>query len=521
MSPARPESDEVIAAVDIGTNSTHMVVARLTGTGFEVITREKSQTRLGEGGGDMKKLSPAAMDRGVTALRHMRQIADAHGARIVAVATSAVREAANAAQFVRRVRDEAGIDIEVISGLEEARLIHSAVLRALPLGEKPTILVDIGGGSTEVVVFSSHVEHFARSFKLGSVRLTHRFFSTGAPSHRVIDTARRHVESTVEPARAEVRRHFARRAVVTSGTGETIARMCRMLDSNEAPRAMNGAVFTRAQLAEVCRMLVEAGDNDSRGRLPGMDPTRADIILAGAVILDEMARSFGVKEFAYCDYALREGLLINEMNRLSPGAPDDSRHVALESATKFATRCDNDFPHALTVSRLACALFDQLCAHFELDEDDRILLEIAALLANVGMTVSHARHHLHSYYMIRNADLLGLTDDEIEVVAQVARYHRKSEPKESHDTFMALPAPDRARVRMLSAVLRVAIGLDRTHDGRVEDVGIDVDDTTITVVVEAAGSVNLDLNLHAAAERASLLADVFAHKVALERRQGR
>lgn len=517
MTPARPRGDEVIAAVDIGTNSTHMVVARVTGNGFEVITREKSQTRLGEGGGDMKKLGQAAMERGVKALRHMRQVADAHGARIVAVATSAVREASNAPQFVRRVRDEAGIEVEVISGLEEARLIHSAVLRALPLGERPTILVDIGGGSTEVVVFSSHVEHFARSFKLGSVRLTHRFFSSGTPGRGDIDTARRHVESAVEPARAEVRRHFARRAVVTSGTGETIARMCRMLSSDDAPRVMNGAVFTRAQLAEVCRMLAEAADNEARGRLPGMDPTRADIILSGAIIMDEMARSFGVKEFVYCDHALREGLLINEMHRLSPGAPDDSRHVALESATKFAMRCDNDFPHALTVSRLSCALFDQLCAHFELDEDDRILLEIAALLANVGMTVSHAKHHLHSYYMIRNADLLGLTDDEIEVVAQVARYHRKSEPKESHESFVALPAPDQSRVRLLSAVLRVAIGLDRTHDGRVEDVSIDVDDTTITVVAEAPGSVNLDLNIHAAGERASLLSDVFAHKVTFAR----
>lgn len=516
----RPDS-EVIAAVDIGTNSTHMIVARLTGSGFEVITREKSQTRLGEGGGDMKKLSAAAMNRGVTALEHMRRIADAHGARVVAVATSAVREAANSDDFVERVRHAAGIEVEVISGLEEARLIHSAVMRALPLGEDATMLIDIGGGSTEVVVFSSHVEHFARSFKLGSVRLMHRFFPDGRAARGDVDDARRHIASTIEPARAEVRRHFAKKAVVTSGTGETIARMCRMLESSEPPRTMNGAVFTRQQLSEVWRMLVEAADNDERGRLPGMDPSRADIIVAGATILDEMGRSFGIKEFVYCDYALREGLLINEMQRLAPGAPDDSRHVAIESATKFAMRCDNDFPHALTVARLACALFDQLGEHFELEPSGRLHLEIAALLANVGMTVSHARHHLHSYYMIRNADLLGLTDDEIEIVAQVARYHRKSEPKSSHPQFASLPDGDQVTVRLLSAILRVAIGLDRTHDGRVEDLDVDVDDDTITVHVEAGRSVDLDLNVYAAEERATLLADVFDHDVRFVRAEPR
>ena len=379
------------------------------------------------------------------------------------------------------------------------------------------MLIDIGGGSTEVVVFSAHVEHFARSFKLGSVRLTHRFFSNGRTGRGEVEAACRHVASSVEPARAEVRRHFAKRAVVTSGTGETLARMCRMLESTETPRTMNGSVFTRQQLAEVWRMLLEAGDNDARSRLPGMDPSRADIIVAGAAILDEMAQSFGVKEFVYCDYALREGLLINEMQRLAPGSPDDSRHVALESASKFAMRCDGDFPHALAVARLACALFDELCEHFELDHDDRLHLEIAALLANVGMTVSHARHHLHSYYMIRNADLLGLTDDEIEVVAQVARYHRKSGPKPSHEAFNALSDSEQMKVRLLSAVLRVAIGLDRTHDGRVEDLELDVDDDTITVRVEAPASVNLDLNVYAAEERSGLLADVFDHDVRIVR----
>lgn len=503
----------VIAAIDIGTNSTHMVVARITPSGFEVITREKSQTRLGEGGGDMKELSAAAMDRGITALRNMKKIADVHGAHVVAVATSAVREANNAEKFVHRAKEEAGVDIEVISGLEEARLIHSAVLRALPLADIESLLIDIGGGSTEVVVFTSTTEHFARSFKLGSVRLTHRFFPNAQASKSQLLEARQFTASSIEPARKGLRRHNPRKAIVTSGTGETLARMCSFLGSGDAPRSMNGATFTLQQLQTVVRAIAEAPDIASRSEIPGIDSTRADIILAGAIILEEFAISLDITEFTYCDFALREGLLFNEMQRLSPGGSDDIRHVAVASATKLAMRCDDDFSHAQSVARLACTLFDQLSRHFELDINDRLYLETASLLANVGITVSHAKHHLHSYYIIRHADLLGLTDDEIEIIAQIARYHRKGEPKLSHEPFGMLSVDDQNRVRLLSSILRVAIGLDRTHDGRIEDVKIAVSKDDITISISSSQEVDIELNVYAANERASLLAEVFDHNV--------
>lgn len=506
-------STPVIAAIDIGTNSTHMVVARLSNSGFEVITREKSQTRLGEGGGDMKKMGRDAMDRGVTALRHMKVIADAHDATIVAVATSAVREASNSAEFIRRANDEAGVEVQVISGLEEARLIHSAVLRALPMSTEAMLLIDIGGGSTEIVAFTGHEEHFARSFKLGSVRLTHRFFDTPTVSKKDVADARRFVASSIEPSRRQIGRSRADTAVITSGTGETLARMCLLLDSNEPPKSMNGATFTRDQLNEVVRGIAEAKDVSERAALPGMEPTRADIILAGGIILAELAESLGIERFTYCDHALREGLLIKEVNRIAPGAPDDAHHVAVDSALKLTKRCDNDFEHALTISRLSCALFDQLNGHFELDPDDRLYLEIAALLANVGITISHAKHHVHSYYVIRHGDLLGLTDDEIEIVAQVARYHRKSEPKTAHPAFAALSTKDRYRVRLLAAILRVAIGLDRTHDARVDRISIDTDDSTISIEVGSRSGEDLELNVYAANERTQLMAEVFRHDV--------
>lgn len=494
-----------------------MVVARVNPSGFEVITREKSQTRLGEGGGDMKRLSEAAIERGISALRHMKKIADVHHASIVAVATSAVREADNAETFIQRALTDAGITVEVISGLEEARLIHSAILRALPLSDTTSLLVDIGGGSTEVVVFSSHVEQFARSFKLGSVRLTHRFFSAPSLSRSDTAQARKFTASALEPVRKEIRRLSPEKFIVTSGTGETLARMCLMLAKNEAPLSMNGASFTRTQLSQVTQMIADATTIAERSSLPGIDPSRADIILAGAVILEELAIALDIKEFTYCDHALREGLLINELQKVMPGAADDARHVALASASKLARRCDDDFQHAHTVSRLACALFDELGQHFELDVQDRLYLEVASLLANVGITVSHAKHHLHSYYIIRHAELLGLTDHEIEIIAQVARYHRKSEPKIQHEPFAALSEDDQLRVRLLASLLRVAIGLDRTHDGRVESVTVDVDKKNISVSLHAPADIDLDLNVYATNERISLLEEVFQHKVLVQR----
>ncbi len=510
-------SQSVIAAIDIGTNSTHMVVARINESGFEVITREKRQTRLGEGGGDMKQLSDAAVERGIDALRHMKKVADVHNATIAAVATSAVREAENSSVFLERASHEAGIDIEVISGLEEARLIHSAVLRALPISSTRSSLIDIGGGSTEIVVFDAHVEHFARSLKLGSVRLTHRFFPSVPPSRSELANARKFTASAVGPVRKEIRRLNAQQHIVTSGTAETLARMCLMLNSTDAPRSMNGATFSRAQLSQIVNLLVDTSSVDERTLLAGMDPSRADIILAGAVILEEIALSLDIDQFTYCDYALREGLLINEMQRVLPGSIDDVRHVALSSATKLARRCDDDFQHSLTVSQHACALFDQLSEHFELDPDDRLYLEVASLLANVGITVSHAKHHLHSYYIIRHAELLGLTDHEIEIIAQIARYHRKGEPRLQHEPFAALSEDDQHRVRLLASLLRIAIGLDRTYDARVESLEVSVTKKDITIALHAQPEVDLDLNIYATNERSSLMSDVFEHKVIVTR----
>ena len=497
--------NHVIAAIDVGTNSIHMVVARATESGFEVITREKSPARLGEGGGDMKALGVDAMNRGVAALAHMRKVADVHGASIFAVATSAVREANNGEEFIARAATQAGVDVRVISGVEEARLIHLGAFQALPLAGRRSILIDIGGGSTEVIVADDESELFARSFKIGAVRLTNRFFPDGIVRTAAVQDCRRYVESMVEPVRREIRSLGHDVAVASSGTAETIARIILMADDRQLPSSMNGVTFSSRRLSRITAQIVGAGGVSERRDIPGMDPARADIIVAGSLILDVLAESFRIDKFTFSDFALREGVLLDATRRLQPGVDPLGRDIAVASARKLCRRCDNDPDHAETVARIAMRIFEQLCDSHEVDPRDGVLLECAALLANTGLTVSHARHHLHSYYIIRNADLLGLSQHDIELVAQVARYHRKSEPKGEHPAFAALGDEDKAKVTVLAGVLRVAIGLDRTHDGRVTDATLETGKKKIRISASARDGSDISLNLYAANERRRLL----------------
>jgi exopolyphosphatase/guanosine-5'-triphosphate,3'-diphosphate pyrophosphatase len=519
------------AALDIGTNSVHLVVARPTaGAGFETITREKEVVRLGSGGGDMKVMTPEAIDRGVAALARMRAVADGHDAVLRAVATSATREALNARDFVARAAAEANVDIEVISGLEEARLIHLGVLQAVPVFDRRLLLVDVGGGSTELLLGESGETLAARSFKLGAVRLTDRYFPGGAVTAKAVRSCRDQVRATIEHFRRDVERWGFDVAIASSGTAETAARMVHAARFRGAAweplRTYNCFEFTAEELAAIAAELAGHRTAEARVKLPGLDAPRADIIVAGGLILSTIAETFGVECFTFSEAALREGVLVDTMSRFEESQRSGLvvhhlRDVSRRSIQQLVDRCDEDPQHSRHVASLAVALFDQLPDLRRLDElldvastrlSDREYLEAGALLANVGLVVAHSKHHVHAYYIIRNSELTGLTDGEIEIIAQIARYHRKSEPKASHPEFAALEPTGQDVVRSLAAVLRVAIGLDRRHDGRVAAVDV-ADGDTVAVRAIAAGDADVDLEVYAARERTGLLARVLGRPV--------
>ena len=458
----------IIAAIDVGTNSFHLVVASVDADGhFEVVTREREPVRLGSGPEDMKRLEPEAVDRGVATLGRMRRIADHAGAdSVTAVATSAVREADNRDAFTQRARSEAGVDIEVVSGFEEARLIHLGVLGAVPLLDKRHLIIDIGGGSTEFIIGDGTEPLLLRSLKLGAIRLTDRFFPEGRTRKRSVRECRSYIESFLGHLPAEISRLGFETAVGSSGTITALARMCAIRRGDRDSRT-GRLSFTAKELRSVTAELVAATTPVRRLAIEGLEERRADIIVGGALLLSEIFEQLGIERMEVSDFALREGILFEQIRRAT--APELDPFHRLKDLRRsgvmyVANSYHEDLRHAEHITDLALELFDGLGPLHELGPEDRELFEAASLLHNVGIFISHSAHHRHSYYIIRNSEhLTGFTEREIEIIAQVARYHRKSAPKSKHADFASLSSADKNKVRWMAAMLRVAIGLDRSN----------------------------------------------------------
>ena len=488
------------AAIDIGTNSFHLVVANSDGEGgFDVITTEKEMIRLGHGGTDMNELADDAMDRGVAALVRMAAVASSMGADVSAVATSAVREASNKNEFLRRARDEAGVEVEVISGVEEARLIHLGVLQALSVYEERILVVDIGGGSTEFVVGKGLDVWEARSLKLGAIRLTDRFLrnsdGTVNTSADAINHCRRFVRSTLGNVQRELIVHNPELAIGSSGT---IATLTAMTGSGES-------TLSRQGLQELVDSFVES-NLESRLGMKGLDEKRADIIVAGAALLIEVFHAFALTEMRFSPFALREGVLLDRLGGSAGAGLERLHDLRGSNVAKLARDLDPDFHHAEHAAKLALDIFDQTVELHGLTGDDRELLHAGAMLHNIGLFINHAAHHKHSYYIVRNTEqLTGFTDREIELIAQITRYHRKSHPKPSHAEFSSLSSQDKDRVRTLAGILRIAIGLDRSHAGTVTSVNVSYTDDLVRIEPVAARNVDIELELFAANERTGLL----------------
>jgi exopolyphosphatase / guanosine-5'-triphosphate,3'-diphosphate pyrophosphatase len=263
------------------------------------------------------------------------------------------------------------------------------------------------------------------------------------------------------------------------------------------------------------RRLTKVATVKARAKIPGLDPRRADIIVAGALILEQVAAGCGLAELTFSDFALREGVLLDTWRREHGGSLHHLSDLRRRSVLRLAEQMDEDLTHSAQVARLALQMFDGACVVHGLGDDSREILEAAALLANVGLFVSHAGHHKHSYYVIRNSELLsGFTDREIELIAQVARYHRKSMPREKHSEFAALDPEDQRRVRVLAGLLRIAVGLDRNHVGRVSGLSCRTDgDGALIVTIDPAPGADVSLELYAANERTDLLSEVLGRPV--------
>jgi exopolyphosphatase / guanosine-5'-triphosphate,3'-diphosphate pyrophosphatase len=454
-----------IAAIDIGTNSVHMIVVQVRpDLSFEVIDREKDMVRLGAGGLDGRNLTPTAMGAAMQTLSKFRRLAESHKVdEIVAAATSATREAENGGDFIAEVLRETGIAIRVISGTEEARLIHLAAGYGVDIGGTTAVVVDIGGGSVEVTLGTATHLTLGRSFKTGVIRLTERFVQSDPLSSGNERRLIKHINREMGPHLDQIVARGFDRVIGTSGTILSLGAMASSDESGSVEDLRNLQVSAK-DLHKLRKRIVES-DIEERLKIPAMDPRRADLSVAGSVLFDTIVRRLGADEFTLCDLALREGLVLDYIHRNSAKIRKAERYpdVRRRSIVELGERCGYWSEHAQQVARLALSVFDQTRSVHGLSDKEREWLEFGALLHDVGVHISYERHHRHSYYLIKNGDLRGFTPQEIEVIALIARYHRQATPKKSHEGFTDLSGTLRGTVKTLSAMVRLAEGLDRSH----------------------------------------------------------
>jgi exopolyphosphatase/guanosine-5'-triphosphate,3'-diphosphate pyrophosphatase len=487
---------ETIAAIDVGTNAVRLELARpLPDGSLETLHQERDPVRPGEGVFATGLLPRPVADRLVATLRRYAALCRRHRARVRAVATSAVREARNRDEIVRRVRSEAGLALDIISGQEEARLICLGVLHGKPAGER-SLVIDIGGGSTEVASAAGDQPLDLWSVALGSVRVTELFEASrevpGKKLRLMREFALEAVEETL-PGRAGLGRH----ALGSSGTIGALVGYAAAPGTGHA---------TARQISQAVETLADMSPEERRQRFEGR---RADVIVGGAVVLEALMHHLGLKAIARAERGLRDGVLIDLTRRGAAGWGGALGDAAIAMGRRFWF----DEKHGRQVARLALALFDDLATLHGLPAAVRPLLEVAALLHDVGNAVSYQRHHKHTFYLIQNADMPGLADRERLTAALIARFHRRSPPQAGHELLEGLDKTELALVRKASTLLRVADSLDRSHHQPVGTLRARATRHAVTVRVRAHAA--LDLEIWDAEHEAALFRQVFGRRLEL------
>jgi exopolyphosphatase/guanosine-5'-triphosphate,3'-diphosphate pyrophosphatase len=507
-----PGSRERFGAIDVGSNSVRLLVAEYDPVaGISIIDEVKDQPRLAKGLAETGRLDDAAVERALVALARMKTVCERRGVRrLAAVATSATREATNGPAFVERVRDDLGIPLEIIDAHTEAMLSWRSVAHHFQLDGERAVVADIGGGSLELIGAVDGLMETTASLPLGAVRTTETHLTGYKDIPKAVASLRRH-------ARRQLRKAMPWRewtAPVLIGSGGTFTNLGRMAVARRGLAVPDSIHGTRVSTAEVEQLLewLSTRTPEQRRNVVGLNAERADIILAGLAVTAELLDLADARELTVSAFGLREGLLL-EM----AGAVPQPKGDPLRLLREFVERCQGDRRHVEHVRHLALQLFDELGGLLECEPGDRALLEAAGLLHDVGQLVSYRRHHRHSYQLIMHADRLPFQPRDRALVALLSRYHRKSGPRKKHEEFAALPAEDQALVRRLSAILRVADGLDRGHTGLVASVRAHVNPERVLLqAVPAAPGADLSLECWGATRKSDVLEKLLDRNVVIE-----
>ncbi len=459
-----------IAAIDIGSNSIKLAVIEAAASdSFTVLLQERERVRLGQGTLRNHLLSGEAIERSAEAIAKFRSIAENREVgRIIAVATASVREAANAAEFVREVAERTGVHVEILSSIEEARLIGIATFQNIGKKGGSLLNIDIGGGSTELSLMIDSNPDYLYSMKLGAVGLTERFIFSNPPKEKELKALQTEIRSALQRPTRELK---SKNWQISTGTSGTILNLASLLNFQTTQSINKMAEISLKRLVGLNQMLARI-TNEERGKLPDISPQRADVIVAGGQILEGVMRALKIQTLQPCNFALREGVIIDYLRELEtesmPPVPDvqDSN---LKGIFAIGRRFGYEENHALQVAQLAEKIFDSVAPAYKLERHQRTLLSAAALLHDVGFHISHDSHQKHTFYLIKHSEITGFSEAEKHLIANIARYHRGSLPAKKHTDFMDLSEQDRDLVWKLGAILRLADAFDRSYESRIID----------------------------------------------------
>lgn len=514
-----------LAAIDIGSNSIKLaIVESLAGDSFTTLAREKEVVRLGHETLRQRHLSANAIARAADTIERFRQICDTRSVpheNIIAIATASVRAADNASDFISEVERRTSLSVQVISGLEEARLIGLAASQGCAMRGERVLNIDIGGGSTELSLMHDSAPLKLYSVGLGAVGLTDRYIANDPVKSKELRALREEVRGALERPSREFYGAKWEQATGTSGTILAIGATIRRLQEGKAASvgAQPSALEIPLDKLEKLNNELAKLDYNERQNVFGLSAQRAEILIAGGQILEGVMRALKIENVRGCDWSLREGVIIERLRTLEaesrPPLPDiaDPR---LRGIHAVGLRFSYEETHAHTVAMFAEKIFDGMAAAANLNRHHRTLLSAAALLHDVGYSVAHEAHHKHSLYLIKNSDLTGFSEAERLVIANIARYHRRAMPKERHADYIALNARDRELVWKLAAILRIAESLDRSHDGRVKDLTCVREKDTARITIES--DLPCENELWTAGQGSEMFEQAFKCKLHINRR---
>lgn len=454
-----------IAAIDLGTNSFHAIIVDVHSDGrFTSVDSLKEMVTLGKNGVG-KKMTKSDFSRGMDALRKIKTLCDHKSVeKIIAFATSAIREAPNGGDFVQMVIDELGFKIQPIPGYKEAELIGHAVMHGMALEDKPALVMDIGGGSTEFVILNKTELLYMVSRKIGVSRLTSDFVKNDPITKSEIDDITKLYKKELNMLAGQVDIHSPEILIGSSGTMQNIASMIAQHKGLSLNITLNEFEYSKEDFLSFYKEFMKLNRKKRIGT-PGLDEKRVDFILPGLVLVKYVLEKFEITRVKTSVRAMREGIIVEYVKHNVKGLKllDTYPNTRERSVYELLKKYDWPKKHSRHVATMALKLFDDLQKYHGLGRIDRELLHFAALMHDIGYYISNRKHHKHSLYIILNSNLKGFTQEEIEIMGHVARYHRRSIPRKRHILFISLSQGQQDRIRKLSGLLRLADGLDRSH----------------------------------------------------------